>query len=234
MENIYLNLKKNKVSINFTIIRYITNIELDCENECDYITKTNLLVESFENSITVNENINGTIPCEFSEARIVGVCADAFVKNIALRECNFQIDGEMNVTVYMCNEDDYGIIEKSIPFTLSRPAGECNDNIRCEASINLKNLSYSMPNDDSITINSEAELTLNCFVRDNHTAIDTIEMSDTEQSNCKGIVLYYAERGEILWDIAKKYRSSVDIIKRDNKIDADALAEDKMLVISFN
>ena len=43
MENIYLNLKKNKVSINFTIIRYITNNELDCENECDYITKTNLL-----------------------------------------------------------------------------------------------------------------------------------------------------------------------------------------------
>ena len=43
MENIYLNLKKNKVSISFTIIRYITNNELDCENECDYIAKTNLL-----------------------------------------------------------------------------------------------------------------------------------------------------------------------------------------------
>ena len=43
MEKIYLKLKKNKVSINFTIIRYITSNELNFENECDYITKTNFL-----------------------------------------------------------------------------------------------------------------------------------------------------------------------------------------------
>ncbi len=198
------------------------------------VTKSNLLIESFNKTITLNENINGSIPCEFPEARIIGVCANAFVKNIALRDDCFQIDGEMNVSVYMCNEDDYGVVEKSIPFSISRQAGECCDNMRCEASLDIKNLSYSMPNDDTITINAEAEITLNCFVRDTYTAIDTIEISDSEQPMCKGVVLYYAEQGEALWDIAKKYRSSVDIIKRDNKIDCDKLTEDKMLVISFN
>lgn len=198
------------------------------------VTKTNLLIESFDNSTTLSENISGNISCEFAEARIIGVCANAFVKNIALRDDCFQVDGEMNVTVYMCNEEDYGVIEKSIPFSVSRTAGQCGENMRCEAALKLKNLSYSMPNDDTITINAEAEVTINCFVRDTYTAIDTIEISDSEQSSCKGIVLYYAERGEALWDIAKKYRSSVDIIKRDNKIDCDKLTEDKMLVIAFN
>ncbi len=198
------------------------------------ITKTNLLIESFKTSNTVSENISGSIPCDFSEARIIGVCANAFVKNIALRDDSFYVDGEMNVTVYMCNEEDYGVIEKSIPFSVSRPAGEYGENMRCEAALEIKNLSYSMPNDDTITINAEAEITLNCFVRDTYTAIDTIEITEAEQSLCKGVVLYYGERGEMLWDIAKKYRSSVDIIKRDNKIESDRLTDDKMLVIAFN
>ncbi len=43
MEDIYLNLRNNKVSINFTVICYVTNNESDDENECDYIPKTNFL-----------------------------------------------------------------------------------------------------------------------------------------------------------------------------------------------
>ena len=198
------------------------------------VTKTNFLVESFKSSDTATENISGSIPCDFNEARIVGVCANAYVKSIVLRDENFNISGEMNVTVYMCNEDDYGVIEKSIPFSVSRHAGECSENIRCEAALEIKNLSYSMPDDNNIIINAETAITLNCFVRDTYTAIDSIETTDDQHCACKGIILYYAEKGEVLWDIAKKYRSSVEIIKRDNKIDCDKLTDDKMLVIAFN
>ena len=48
------------------------------------------------------------------------------------------------------------------------------------------------------------------------------------------LVLYYADRGESLWDIAKKYHTSVEIIKRDNTLDDSIVTENKMLLISGN
>ncbi len=198
------------------------------------ITDTKLTVESFCNSDAFSETISGTLACDMPDARIIGVCADAFVKNVSLRDESLAIDGEMAVTVYMCNEDDYAVSEKSVPFSILRPAESFGDNMRCEAALTVKNLNYSMPDDSTVAITAEADAVINCFARTTYSAIDSVAVGDCEQNVCKGVVLYYAERGEGLWDIAKKYRSSVDIIKRDNSLDCDRLEKDTMLLISFN
>ena len=198
------------------------------------ISASDVVLESFCDSLTFAQNVSGTVACDFSEARIKGVCAEAFVKNVALRDGSFAVEGDMAVTVYMCNDDDYSVIEKTIPFCINHTAVGVCDGMRCEAQVQIKNLSYSMPNDDEIVISAEAYATVSCFSRQCYNAIDSIEICESIKEKCKGVVLYYAERGECLWDIAKKYRSSVDIIKRDNNLDCDKLDRNKMLLISFN
>ncbi len=197
-------------------------------------TKSELTLESFCDRIEFNKTVSGDIACDFNEARIIGVCANSFVKNVGLREHNFEIEGDMLVTIYMCNSDDYAIIEKTVPFSLSHPAGNVCDNMRCEAAVDLRDLSCSMPNDDTIIIAADAYAVINCFSRQTHSVINSLEIADSRPKLCKGIVLYNAQCGEKLWDIAKKYRSSVDIIKRDNKLDDDIVDKNKMLLISFN
>ena len=66
--------------------------------------------------------------------------------------------------------------------------------------------------------------------------VDEIDM-DYEKSfqhSDSKIILYYAERGEQLWDIAKKYYSTIEIIKRDNDIEGDSVSDSRMLIISHN
>lgn len=195
---------------------------------------TELVLESYCKSIDFLQNVSGSIACDFSEARIKGVCAEGYVKNIGLSDGNFTLEGDIAVTVYMCNDEDYSIIEKAIPFCLTHPVGDVCDNMRCEALVDVVNLSYSMPNDDEIIVSAELNAHINCFARQTYNAIDSVEIGDSLTDGCKGVVLYYAEKGERLWDIAKKYRSSVSIIKSYNKLDSDALDSDKPLLICYN
>lgn len=43
--------------------------------------------------------------------------------------------------------------------------------------------------------------------------------------------IYYAAKGESVWDIAKQYHTSVDAVAAENALSADTLAEDTMLLI---
>ena len=45
------------------------------------------------------------------------------------------------------------------------------------------------------------------------------------------LTLYYCSKGEKVWDIAKKYCTTVDALCRENGIEGDKVTEAKMLMI---
>ena len=45
------------------------------------------------------------------------------------------------------------------------------------------------------------------------------------------LTIYYASEGEPLWDIARKYYTSVNAIKRENDISEDKVPTNSMLLI---
>lgn len=60
------------------------------------------------------------------------------------------------------------------------------------------------------------------------TAEDEIDVP--EGSDC-ALRLYFAEEGEELWDIAKRYRASVAAVAEENDLDSDRIKESRMLLI---
>lgn len=44
-------------------------------------------------------------------------------------------------------------------------------------------------------------------------------------------MVYFANRNEKLWDIAKKFRTSADLIKRENELNDDVLETSRVLLI---
>ena len=45
-------------------------------------------------------------------------------------------------------------------------------------------------------------------------------------------LLYYANKDETLWDIAKKYSTSVDALKKYNDVESERISKDCMILIS--
>lgn len=196
--------------------------------------RSRITVESLYERSRFSDTVTGSVPADISDARIIGVTADPVIKSISLRDGMLSIDGDMYAKIYMCNTEEYRISDKSVPFSFSRPLPEAGGNIRCEANAILKKITFSMPDDNTVTLTADVDVELNCFSADTYSVIDSVEYGDETPEMCKGVILYYADKDETLWDIAKKYRSSVDIIKRDNALDDDVLDKSKMLLIAFN
>ncbi len=195
--------------------------------------KSKITVESLYDRSRFNETVTSSVPCDFSEARIVGIYPKAIIKGISLSGGMLAFDGEIYMKIYMYNDSDYKVSDKSVPFSFTRPLIEASGNIRCEAVANVENITYNMPDADTITVTAMLGVDLNCFCSDTYDAVNSIEASEGEQTHCKGVILYSAGKGELLWDIAKKLRSSVDIIKRDNNLVSDTVENPAMLLISF-
>lgn len=189
-------------------------------------------------SLSGRECFSETVTCEFSpdlsEVRIVGMAADPVIKSICAQDGRLCIDGDMIMTVYMCNETEHKVAERSVPFSVERDMPPSDGGFRCEASATPRTVGFSMPDDNTARVNVGVDFELCFFETFRRRAVTHIAASTDDNSTANGILLYYAAAGERVWDIAKKYRTSAAIIERDNNLGSDTLEKNQMLLISYN
>ena len=108
-------------------------------------------------------------------------------------------------------------------------------NVRSDCSVAIKNCGYSVSGDSKLEI--QAELCLHCALYEDIPArqICSVELDESRPKspeNRPAAVLYFAEPGEELWDIAREYNSSVESIRIDNGIDGDTVDESRLLIVT--
>ncbi len=95
----------------------------------------------------------------------------------------------------------------------------------CGASVNGK----------GATLNAKVQLRARgcMFETENMMAVTNAEMlENTEKSGSNyAVTVYFGESGEKLWDIAKKYNTSEESIRRRNNVSGDVLEKETMLII---
>ena len=189
-------------------------------------------------SLSGRECFSESVLCEFSpelyEVRILGIAADPVIKSISPQDGRLCVAGDMIMTVYMCNESEQKIAERSVPFTVYRDMPPSVGGFRCEASATARSVSFSMPDDNTARVTVGVDFELCFFETFRHRAVTRICANTDGAASANGILLYYAAAGERVWDIAKKYRTSAAIIERDNNLGSDTLEKNRMLLISYN
>ena len=85
------------------------------------------------------------------------------------------------------------------------------------------------------TLNAKAQLKASgcMFESDNlKVANNVTELENTEKSGSDfAVTVYFGDKGEKLWDIAKKYNTSEESIRRRNSVKGDVLDQETMLII---
>ncbi len=145
------------------------------------------------------------------------------------------INGNAVYTVMARNADGIPImLEKEEPFTANVPAENITEMSVADIKLTPVSCSYNLASDSSIEAKTEIRITGEIENSMNIKGITEISVDENEpvNRNCSyALKLYFTDDNEDLWEIAKKYGTSVSAIMEENDIEDDTVSGKGMILI---
>ena len=216
--NIMLNVEavcKAYIAGNIDVVTdaYSTDYELDTSKET-------IEIKSFEEKIDDTFEVNTSIKID----DIVSV--DAIIVKLEDKACalkDARIGGSVNVLALGKNsngETVYGEKTSVIEYDTKLNAS----NLSGILDMCIRSYSFTLSADCVVDIRTDVLISGYAFSSRNMNVISSIDLSEEKQrKRTGGIVIYYAEPGESVWEIAKRYNSSADAIMKENSIEIESI-----------
>lgn len=99
------------------------------------------------------------------------------------------------------------------------------------SAVYVKSFDYVINSSNQISVRYLIEYTAVKFEEKTFQVLSDIKMSDKPMPDSPALVVYFAKEKEALWDIAKKFRTSVELIKFENELRDDVLDTRRILLI---
>ncbi len=211
----------------------------------DDIYSTMYKVESNSTKIKVEQLIgmvNESCICKSSVAIPQGElnCVYDITCDFVNDTCRFE-NGCINITGNMCisilaldRENMPILIEKTAPCEIKIDAKCAEDNVMLSPHITISSVSYSMISSDEIEIRVELKVCTNLYKFCYYNVLNSVSVDEAnkKERNSNAVIrLYFAQNGEKIWDIAKKFNTSVDLIYLENDLDSEVVNSKSMLLI---
>lgn len=143
------------------------------------------------------------------------------------------LNSKLNICIIAYDKDKTPIyIERSVEF-MKNIETERNFNSIDKVTASVSSLSYRLSDNNTIEIRSEIRycITLTDTETCNNITSVTADEENKIKKNTCALTLYYAEKGEKLWDIAKEYSTAMQKLIEENSLENDVLDSSKMLLI---
>lgn len=170
-----------------------------------------------------------------TDAEILGVCGVTIEKtsvdDLKIKDNTVYIKGTINAKV-LCSSNDENqplyAIDCKTEFEHSFDCDqELGNKVACDAKIFINHLGYTISGSDSVDLRMIIGISIKLVKNDRIktvTAIDREESEDTEQRGMQCYIIYFVQSGDTLWNIAKRYHTTVDeLVKNNNIADRDKI-----------
>lgn len=174
---------------------------------------------------------------DFPDSNIMSVFdiwTDVVNVSTTVKEDEFIIAGAVNHTVIGASENGApAVFDCSTPFEYSVSAMLCESSV-IDIDVFCTGSSFTLSGSNSITVKSDIKAFGTITAARDYDAVTDLEVDDSSQKSRDGdyaLKLYYGTEGEDLWEIAKKYSTSVECIAQENNLDGDILENNNMILI---
>lgn len=196
--------------------------DLYSPNECLNINQKNIAVmhnkQSVCNKCSVKEKMN--IP-ELVNARICSTEVCPRVNKQSIYNDKIVYDGELQVKFMFISPDNNRLDMKiqTIPFNCNLDCFGVNQNSNVITGVEVCSKDFNVLGDGSIE--AQVELNINSDVSEmmEVRVIDSVEVEENREENVYSIVVYFVKPGDTLWNIAKKFKSTINAIASVNGIE---------------
>lgn len=184
--------------------------------------------------------VSDKIKLDSEKGHIMQLCSSngkVKIEEITPTDNAIQVEGVVNVDIMYISSDDrmpICIQSESVPFEQIVEAVGVNKDSVINIRPSLEQLNANMAGNNEIEL--KGYVSLDCLVFDtfSENIIEGIEMEDFDMEEVRKapcIVGYKVQKGDTLWKIAKKYYTSVDLLKMLNELKTDELQEGQMLLV---
>ena len=217
----------NTIEADVVLDAYSTDYQ--CEPE--YVNPRLLTSITQLNETVMNKSAVDTGDVHIKQA--VDMYCENFSCAPIVTEQGITLNCKASVCILAVNTDDYPCyVERIIDFEHTFPADVEFNNVN-SADVRLKSLSYRLSDDSTLEIRCETDISAelsNSEVCNCVSCAKCFEDKPLPKSSC-GLTLYYAGKGEKIWDIAKHYNTRLKLILQENALETDLLESPSMLMI---
>jgi len=217
-----------EVEIPIVIDAYSTQHELrsDMKN-VDFLCRA----ESFSDTFTAR----GALELAGTGAeRILGLWCGELQSSVSAAEGELRIQGSvMAYVLFRDAEAQAGYAERPVDFTYKRALTEPIERLKCSPDIQVLASGWVMGSDGTVDLKVEMKVTASAYAVETDRILTAIEPDETREKklDTAALTIYFSDAGEAVWDIARRYNTTVEAIVQENRLSADTVEEKRMLLI---
>ncbi|MCL2312082.1 MAG: DUF3794 domain-containing protein [Firmicutes bacterium] len=216
------------------IVNDAYSTEFDVELSKDFFN-----IEKFIGSIDERFLHRASISMEENKvSKILDIWPDSIFVNQSKTNENLTFKGKINICILAVDPN-------FIPFYLEREiefVKEFSNQIQNTLSnayifVTVPNIGYKLLDDNALDLKLDIEITANLYeCSEMHSVVEAVadELNPKQKDLDAALTVYYANSGESIWEIAKRYGTTVEKIQDENDIDFEVLDTDRAILIPIN
>lgn len=145
------------------------------------------------------------------------------------------LDGKLTLCMFALDDDGNPVyFEKPVEFSHSVALSAEEDNLLADICMQAVSCEFTATSGGRIEVRSEIRITgtLHSVIKCN--VMSELSVDETRPQKHDGntaLTIYFAQQGEYIWDIAKRYRTSVAAVMEENSVEKELLHSRATLLI---
>lgn len=184
------------------------------------------IIDTSNSTCAINDSI------EVSSAmppmtKIYNFISSPYIENSYIEGTTAVVEGFVNAQILYLSDSEASPVycaKKNIPFVHRTEISKSVPGATVSATVHEEHGSYSFKSPSEADVRISLRLNVNVIKNQQTDVITDVEVNEDlpiDKSSQPGIVIYFAEESDTLWDIAKRYHTTTAEIAQVNKIDED-------------
>ena len=171
---------------------------------------------------------------EIGSHKIYDAIVTPSIVNKTVLKDHILYEGQVEINFIFASDNTEGISTKNIviPFNYNMNVDGAKTTSNIETNLSVIMQDFTVMPDESIDMKIDLEFTTSISNSQNLQVIEEINVDETRQNERYSLNIYFVKQGDTLWNIAKKFRTSMEEISKMNEIeDVDKLNIGQQLFI---
>ncbi|MFA9380964.1 MAG: DUF3794 domain-containing protein [Acetanaerobacterium sp.] len=168
-------------------------------------------------------------------ANVMDVWSEVAIKNAKVENGELVVMGAVKTCMLAMQEDgESTCFERSGEVEYRTRLENSTENMAVNSEATVKSTQYTISGKDKIEVRCTLFISASVFVSGRENVLTDIAVNDKvpkQAGETAALIIYFAEENESVWDIAKHYNTSANLIANSNELSGETMGERCMLLI---